>query len=65
MLIREKLMAFIAQQPPSRIVMKACGSANYYLRQIFGFGDEGIFIGVLYCSSDFGRMTFNSVSSDV
>jgi transposase len=30
---REKLMAFIVQQPPSRIVMEACGSANYWARQ--------------------------------
>ncbi len=27
MITREKLMAFIAQQPSSRIVMEACGSA--------------------------------------
>ncbi|KAA9000132.1 transposase, partial [Affinibrenneria salicis] len=33
MINREKLMAFIAQQPPSRIVMEACGSANYWSRQ--------------------------------
>ncbi|ERT10766.1 hypothetical protein O185_23070 [Photorhabdus temperata J3] len=30
---REKLTTFIAQQPPSRIVMEACGNANYWTRQ--------------------------------
>ncbi len=30
---RDKLMTFIAQQPPSKIVMEACGSANYWSRQ--------------------------------
>nr|WP_200877882.1 hypothetical protein [Pectobacterium brasiliense] len=29
MITREKLIAFIAQQPSSRIVVEACGSANY------------------------------------
>lgn len=29
MITREKLMAYIVQQPPSRIVLEACGSANY------------------------------------
>ncbi|WP_242456660.1 IS110 family transposase [Pantoea agglomerans] len=37
---REKLMAFIAQQPSSRIVMEACGSANYWARQFSQYGHE-------------------------
>ncbi|EQB98068.1 transposase [Photorhabdus temperata subsp. temperata M1021] len=37
---REKLTAFIAQQPPSRIVMEACGSANYWTRQFKQLGHE-------------------------
>jgi transposase len=40
MITREKLMAFIAQQPPSRIVMEACGSANYWSRQFRQYGHE-------------------------
>ncbi|BBS39843.1 putative family 20 transposase (plasmid) [Enterobacter cloacae] len=40
MITREKLMAFIAQQPSSRIVMEACGSANYWARQFSQFGHE-------------------------
>ncbi len=40
MVSREKLPAFIAQQPPSRIVMEACGSANYWSRQFRQFGHE-------------------------
>ncbi|CEE90233.1 transposase (fragment) [Xenorhabdus nematophila str. Anatoliense] len=37
---REKLTDFIAQQPPSKIVMEACGSANYWSRQFKRFGHE-------------------------
>ncbi|OCQ54666.1 hypothetical protein Ppb6_00127 [Photorhabdus australis subsp. thailandensis] len=37
---RDKLMTFIAQQPPSKIVMEACGSANYWSRQFKRFGHE-------------------------
>ncbi|MEX0447516.1 IS110 family transposase [Xenorhabdus sp. SGI246] len=37
---RDKLTAFIAQQPPSKIVMEACGSANYWCRQFKRFGHE-------------------------
>ena len=37
---REKLMAFIVQQTPSRIVMEACGSANYWARQFRQYGHE-------------------------
>ncbi|SFO00696.1 IS110 family transposase [Xenorhabdus japonica] len=37
---RDKLTAFIAQQPPSKIVMEACGSANYWSRQFKRFGHE-------------------------
>lgn len=33
MITREKLMAFIAQQPSPRIMMEAGGSANYWSRQ--------------------------------
>lgn len=40
MITREKLMTFIAQQPSSRIVMEACGSANYWARQISNHGHE-------------------------
>lgn len=40
MVFREKLTAFIAQQPPSRIVMEACGSANYWSRQLRQPGHE-------------------------
>lgn len=40
MLTREKLMAFIAQQPRSRIVTEACGSANYWARQFKKYGHE-------------------------
>lgn len=40
MITREKLMAFIAQQPSSRIVMEACGSANYWSRQFKTFGHD-------------------------
>ncbi|WP_242687838.1 IS110 family transposase [Photorhabdus stackebrandtii] len=37
---RDKLIAFIAQQPPSKIVMEACGSANYWSRQFKRFDHE-------------------------
>ncbi|WP_408646947.1 IS110 family transposase [Xenorhabdus lircayensis] len=37
---RDKLSTFIAQQPPSKIVMEACGSANYWSRQFKRFGHE-------------------------
>ncbi|QTL39720.1 IS110 family transposase [Xenorhabdus budapestensis] len=37
---RNKLITFIAQQPPSKIVMEACGSANYWSRQFKRFGHE-------------------------
>ncbi|PQQ41457.1 IS110 family transposase [Photorhabdus luminescens] len=37
---RDKLMTFIAQQPPSKIVMEACGNANYWSRQFKRFGHE-------------------------
>jgi transposase len=40
MITREKLMTFIAQQPSSRIVMEACGSANYWSRQFKQYGHE-------------------------
>ncbi|MEY8712033.1 IS110 family transposase [Mangrovibacter phragmitis] len=40
MITREKMLAFIAQQPPSRIVMEACGSANYWTRQFSDHGHE-------------------------
>lgn len=40
MITREKLMTFIAQQPASRIVMEACGSANYWSRQFKQYGHE-------------------------
>ncbi|MFE8118597.1 IS110 family RNA-guided transposase [Brenneria goodwinii] len=40
MIIREKLMVFIVQQPPSRIVMEACGSANYWARQFRKYGHD-------------------------
>ncbi|CAM4064463.1 IS110 family transposase [Xenorhabdus thuongxuanensis] len=40
MVSRDKLTAFIAQQPPSRIVMEACGSANYWSRQFKQLGHE-------------------------
>lgn len=40
MITREKLMAFIAQQPLSCIVMEACGSANYWSRQFRQYGHE-------------------------
>ncbi|WON76582.1 IS110 family transposase [Serratia sp. UGAL515B_01] len=40
MLTREKLKAFIAQQPSSRIVMEACGSATYWARQFGQYGHE-------------------------
>ncbi|WP_419153401.1 hypothetical protein [Vibrio chagasii] len=40
MITREKLTAFIVQQPPSRIVMEACGSANYWSRQFRQYGHE-------------------------
>lgn len=33
-------MAFIDQQPSSRIVMEACGSANYWARQFSQYGHE-------------------------
>ncbi|WP_275384160.1 hypothetical protein [Xenorhabdus bovienii] len=39
-IMREKLTEFIAQQPPSKIVMEACGSANYWSRQFKRFGHE-------------------------
>lgn len=37
---RENLIALIAQQPSSRIVMEACGSANYWSRQFRKYGHE-------------------------
>lgn len=40
MIACEKLIAFIAQQPSSRIVMEACGSANYWSRQFRQYGHE-------------------------
>ncbi|MEL4482313.1 IS110 family transposase [Shewanella algae] len=40
MITREKLTAFIVQQPPFRIVMEACGSANYWSRQFRQYGHE-------------------------
>ncbi|MEE3644359.1 MULTISPECIES: hypothetical protein [unclassified Brenneria] len=33
-------MAFIVQQPPSGIVMEACGSANYRARQFRKYGHD-------------------------
>ncbi|WP_245167622.1 IS110 family transposase [Edwardsiella hoshinae] len=40
MITREKLLAFITQPPSSRIVMDACGSANYWTRQLSNHGYE-------------------------
>ncbi|CAM3618015.1 transposase (fragment) [Xenorhabdus nematophila ATCC 19061] len=37
---RDKLTAFLAQQPPSKIVIEACGSANYWSCQFKRFGHE-------------------------
>lgn len=37
---REKITAFIAQQPPCLIGMEACGSSNYWARQFTRFGHE-------------------------
>ncbi|CDL86434.1 transposase [Xenorhabdus cabanillasii JM26] len=39
-IMRDKLTTFIAQQPQSRIVMEACGSANYWSRQFRQFGHD-------------------------
>ncbi|KHS99063.1 hypothetical protein RC90_09530 [Pectobacterium brasiliense] len=40
MITRGKLMALIAQQHSSRIVMEVCGSANYWSRQFKTFGHD-------------------------
>lgn len=39
-LTRNKLLAFIANQPESIIVMEACGTANYWCNQFAQFGHE-------------------------
>ncbi|XWY11552.1 IS110 family transposase [Photorhabdus asymbiotica UENP] len=48
---RDKLTAFIAQQPPSKIVMEARGSANYWRRQFKRFGHEVKQISPQYVAS--------------
>ncbi|QHP53817.1 IS110 family transposase [Pectobacterium carotovorum subsp. carotovorum] len=40
MISRDKLPAFIAQQPPSLIVTEACGSANFWARKCLQYGHE-------------------------
>ena len=40
-LTRNKLLAFIANQPESIIVMEACGTANYWCNQFAQFGHQG------------------------
>ena len=39
-LSREKLMEYIARLPSCEIVMEACGSANYWARQMKWLGHE-------------------------
>jgi transposase len=43
-LSRGALSAFIAQQPPCRIAMEACGSAHHWARTFQGFGHEVVLI---------------------
>jgi transposase len=37
---RNKLTPFIAQLPPCRIVMEACGGANYWARKFYEYGHK-------------------------
>lgn len=39
-LSRKKLFEFMVNLPKCRIVMEACGSANYWARQFMGYGHE-------------------------
>ena len=39
-LSRDKLLVFIANLPPCRIVMEACGSASYWARQFAVYGHD-------------------------
>ena len=39
-LTREQFRLFIAQQPPSVVVFEACGSANYWAREVEKVGHE-------------------------
>lgn len=39
-LSRESLLTYLVQQPSSRVVMEACGSANYWAREITKLGHE-------------------------
>lgn len=43
-LARTALSAFIAQQPPCRVAMEACGSAHHWARTFQGFGHEVVLI---------------------
>jgi len=43
-LSRHALSAFIAQQPPCRVAMEACGSAHHWARTFQGFGYEVVLI---------------------
>ena len=39
-LVRNKLIIFLAQTPPCRIVMEACSSANYWSREFIKLGHQ-------------------------
>ena len=39
-LSREQIGAFLAKQPPTTVVMEACGSAHYWGRKFQSFGHE-------------------------
>ena len=38
-LSRDRLLRFLAQQPPAAVVLAACGSAHHWARQLQPFGD--------------------------
>ena len=47
-LSRSKLLKCFVDQPPSRVVMEACGSSHYWAREIGKLGHEVILISPQY-----------------
>ena len=46
---REQFWVFVAAHPAALVVLEACGSANYWAREVEAFGHEGQLIAPHAC----------------